>query len=161
MSFNFLSTPEVRMYGLVSIDLLVVDIICCSYCSLSAQRSVFNKSLLEKSLFCCKLTELQSQCPDPAAPQSQEGEGSLGTAQGWTGEESWRVQLVAGPSENQLECVVSWRKRESFPLTPSCVPEETEYTFRKAKLKRPQKGSEEEVSRQSEITSSWKLFPSK
>ncbi|KAK2838148.1 hypothetical protein Q5P01_015360 [Channa striata] len=52
-------------------------------------------------------SDLQSQCPDPAACQSQAEDGSLSTARGWTGEEPWRVQTVGGASENQLECVVS------------------------------------------------------
>lgn len=58
-------------------------------------------------LFCCELAELQSQCPDQAVSQPQEGEGSLGTVQGWTREEPWRGQKVVGASETQLECVVA------------------------------------------------------
>ncbi|KAA8592398.1 hypothetical protein FQN60_017853 [Etheostoma spectabile] len=53
------------------------------------------------------ITELQRQCPDMAASQPQEGEGSLCTVQEWTGEEPWRVQVVGGASETQLECVVA------------------------------------------------------
>ncbi|KAK5870629.1 hypothetical protein PBY51_003560 [Eleginops maclovinus] len=52
-------------------------------------------------------TELQGQCPDTAAPQPQEREGSLGTGQGWGGEEPWRVQMVGGDVETQAECVVA------------------------------------------------------
>ncbi|KAL7391677.1 hypothetical protein ABVT39_012772 [Epinephelus coioides] len=52
-------------------------------------------------------TEFQSQSPDMAASQPQEVEGSLGTVQGWTGEEPWRVQMVGEAPETQLECVVA------------------------------------------------------
>ncbi|KAJ4922470.1 hypothetical protein JOQ06_019565 [Pogonophryne albipinna] len=58
----------------------------------------------EETLTC---TELQGQCPETAAPQPQEGEGSLGTGQGWGGEEPWRVQMGGGVSETQPECVVA------------------------------------------------------
>lgn len=86
----------------------------CSFWSLSKWYWV-----PKKNLFWCKLSDFQSQCPDQAATQSQESESSLGTAQGWTGQESWRVEIVAGPADTQLECVVSWWNRETFPLIPS------------------------------------------
>ncbi|XP_076585969.1 uncharacterized protein LOC143320328 [Chaetodon auriga] len=66
---------------------------------------VFLQIYTEETHACTE--QLQGQCPDPAASQVQEGEGSQGTVQGWTGEDSWRVQLVTGASETQLECVVS------------------------------------------------------
>ncbi|XP_065818485.1 radiation-inducible immediate-early gene IEX-1-like [Labrus bergylta] len=63
---------------------------------------VFLQIYSEESHTCA---DLQNQSPAPAASLSQEGDGSLGTVQGWTGEEPWRVHTMGGASET--ECVVA------------------------------------------------------
>lgn len=68
-------------------------------------KFIIFKLILKKISLFCELAELQSQCP--AGPQLQEGEGNLGMTRAWAGDESWRVQMVAGASDSQLECVVS------------------------------------------------------
>lgn len=59
-------------------------------------------------------TVIESQCPDPAVCQLEAGDGSLGTSQGWTGEEPWRIQTVDRGSETQVECVVAWWRTKSL-----------------------------------------------
>lgn len=78
---------------------------------------VFLQIYTEETYTC---TELQGQCPDPAASQPQEGEGSLGTAHRWTGEQPLRSQTVGGDSETQLKCVVAWWRRVIFTHTILC-----------------------------------------
>lgn len=53
------------------------------------------------------VSDLQNEHPDQVETQARDSESSLGTAQGWRGNESWRVVVVAGPVDTQLECVVS------------------------------------------------------
>lgn len=84
-------------------------------------------------LLVCELAELQSQCPDTGA--SQDSAGTQVAVQGWTAEESWRIQIVHGASDAQLECVVSWWQSEAFPLTPTCGSKDNKRSWSEAKSK--------------------------
>lgn len=53
------------------------------------------------------VSDLQNKHPDQVETQARDSESSPDTAQGWRGNESWRVVVVAGPVDTQLECVVS------------------------------------------------------
>lgn len=53
------------------------------------------------------VSDLQNEHPDEVETQARDSESSPDTAQGWRGNESWRVVVVAGPVDTQLECVVS------------------------------------------------------
>lgn len=53
------------------------------------------------------VSDLQNKHPDEVETQARDSESSPDTAQGWRGNESWRVVVVAGPVDTQLECVVS------------------------------------------------------
>ncbi|TNN52207.1 hypothetical protein EYF80_037563 [Liparis tanakae] len=63
---------------------------------------VFLQIYTEETHTCTELQN-QNQNQDTAVPHPQQGERGLCSVQGGTGEEPWRIQMVGGASETQLE----------------------------------------------------------